>query len=50
MSYRLLIEENAVREIGSITKKDQERIKTKIKNILTEDPTTRWKRRYKKDQ
>lgn len=38
MSYRLLVEERAVTEINSMSKKDRERIKEKIREILITDP------------
>jgi len=38
MSYRLLIEEKAVAEINTLNKKTRERIKKKIREILTDDP------------
>ena len=38
MSYRLLIEEKAVTEINTLNKKDRERIKKKIREILINDP------------
>lgn len=38
MSYQLLIEEKAVTEMNSLNKKTRERIKKKIREILTDDP------------